>query len=510
MSVGKKLLNLAAMRAIGARVLVALLALGALVTVATGWAIGSPTLAAASVLALAAVALPAWNLRRGRTGAAARITLGVAAPLLPAALLLVLAGHPWQLDMHMLFFAVIAALVILCDWRAIVAATLVTALHHLLLDFVAPVYVFGGVGSIARVLLHAVIVLVEAGVLIWTADALVRVLTTAEQATADAEAAHAAIEAEAAARSGVIVAVREGLGELAAGNLTARITQMFDPAYEALRTDFNAAAEQLQTTMHGLVEAIGSIETSIAEIGSAAEDLSHRTERQAATLEETAAAATESNQAVQAVVARTGESDRLFSAVLAEAEASDTVVGNAKAAMSEIAKSSQAITAIVGLIDGIAFQTTLLALNAGVEAARSGEAGRGFAVVATEVRALAEKAAGAAAEIKQLIATSAGQIDRGVKLVEQAGTTVRHIVDRFGAVRGLIGEIARSSEAQAQAVATVSGAIREIDKVTQSNAAMVEQSSAATRSLAGDVARLTALTRQFQFETPPPALRHAA
>ncbi|MBX9797770.1 methyl-accepting chemotaxis protein [Sphingomonas sp.] len=492
-------LSLQTMRQIGTRVMVALMAAGTLATLATGLVLGGAHTLAGTAICAVAMALPVWNLVQGKSDMTARLTLGIAAPLVPAGMLFAMAGHPWQADMHMPFFAVIAALVILCDWRTILAATLVTAVHHLATSFIAPVFVFGGEASLGRVVLHAVIVLVEAGVLMWTANALVALLATSAKALSDAEQAHQKVLAGQETRARVMDEVRAGFEQLAGGDLTVRLNRAFDAEYEPLRHDFNATASQLEAMMGQLASAIASIAATTHEITSAADDLSRRTERQAATLEETAAAATQSSGAVKSVASRAGESEKLFSEVFAEAEAGDVVVNDARRAMEDINKSSQAINSIVGLIDGIAFQTTLLALNAGVEAARSGEAGRGFAVVAIEVRSLAEKAAAAAAEIKGLIATSASQIENGVALVDRAGATVRQIVNRFGDVRHLVGEIAQSTEAQAGALDTVNAAIREIDKVTQSNAAMVEESTAATRSLASDVAGLTELTRQFRF-----------
>ena len=179
-----KTLTLDSMRRIAARTLVALMAGGVAVTLAAGIIAGSKQVALATGLAALAAAVPAWNAYRGRFDATARVALGMAVPVTPAAILFALSGHPWQTDIHMLFFALIAALVPLADWRAILAATLVTAVHHLLINFIAPAYVFGGGGSLARVLMHAVIVLIESGVLMWTANALVTLLATSEKALA--------------------------------------------------------------------------------------------------------------------------------------------------------------------------------------------------------------------------------------------------------------------------------------------------------------------------------------
>lgn len=495
-----KTATLGAIRLVGARLLVGVMAAGALATLAAGLATGSPATIPAMIMCAVVLTLPVWQVITRRVDAGARIVMGITAPLIPAALLAVLSGHPWQIDIHMAFFAMLAVLVALCDWRAILAGTLVTALHHLILNFAAPVFVFGADPGLGRVVLHAVIVLVEAGVLMWTANQLVFLIGQSKSAIDAAAALQAASDVQQERNRLVIDNVRAAFARLSDGDLTVRIETEFDPEQEPLRLDFNDAITELEAMMRALVDSVDRIDGTTIEITQAAGDLASRTEREAATLEHTAAAASRSSSAVKDVAVRAAESERLFGVAFAAAEDGDKIVSDAKAAMSEIARSSDAIGDIVGLIDGIAFQTTLLALNAGVEAARSGDAGRGFAVVATEVRALAEKAGMAAAEIKKLIGASADQIDRGVELVERAGATVRGIVDRFAEVRSHIADIAGSTDAQAEAINTVNVAIRNIDGVTQQNAAMAEQSSAATQSLATDIKRLSALTRRFRFD----------
>ncbi|CAN5386289.1 methyl-accepting chemotaxis protein [soil metagenome] len=491
-------LTLASMRALGTRLLVGLIALAAVATLVTGLATGSAYTIPATIIAMGALALPLWNLNTGRDDATARLVLGLAAPMGPAALLCALAGSDWQIDMHMAFFAMLATLVILCDWRAILAGTIVTALHHLLVTLVAPQFVFGVDGSIGRVLVHAVLVLIEAGVLMWTASALVALLDRANAALARAEQATDAVLAEQSKRAGVIDTLQAGLNSLAEGDLTVRLNTRFAPEFEPLRSNFNETAARIESTIRTLVQSIGSISAAIAEISAGTADLADRTERQASTIGGTCEAASATGQAARTVASRASESERLFGQAFAEAEQSGLIVAQAKSAMTAISTSSNEINNIVGLIEGIAFQTTLLALNAGVEAARSGEAGRGFAVVATEVRSLAEKAAGSAAEIRDLIARSTGQIGQGVALVEKTGTAMDGLVRRFGDLRGLIDEIAASTKDQSHSIDRVSGGISDIETSTQSNAAMVEESNAATRALVTEVQRIRDLAARFR------------
>jgi methyl-accepting chemotaxis protein len=320
---------------------------------------------------------------------------------------------------------------------------------------------------------------------------------------AAAEFERARIEAkrvrEAAEDQVAITALAHGLDALANGNLTYQITEDVAPKTQQLKDDFNVTAARLRETIGTIADAIQGMTNGTGEISQAADDLSRRTEQQAASLEQTAAALDQ----ITATVRKTAEGATHVQAVVStaksDAEQSSGVVREAVVAMTEIKKSSEEVSQIIGVIDEIAFQTNLLALNAGVEAARAGDAGRGFAVVASEVRGLAQRSAQAAKEIKQLISTSSQQVGRGVKLVNETGDLLHRIVGHVAEVYTAITEIAASAKEQASGLHEVNVAVNQMDQVTQQNAAMVEQSTAATHSLSQETAELLRLTGHFQI-----------
>lgn len=321
----------------------------------------------------------------------------------------------------------------------------------------------------------------------------IEALDIERQAKADALA-----EAE-AHQSKLVDALAAALARLSAGNLTTRMDQTFAPQYAQLQIDFNAAMEQLQSTMSVIAQASDGIRSGTNEISMASDDLSRRTENQAASLEEAAAALGEITSTVRRASEGAIQAKRAVNSAKAGAEQSGIIVGQAVAAMSEIESSSRQITQIIGVIDEIAFQTNLLALNAGVEAARAGDAGRGFAVVASEVRALAQRSAEAAKEIKGLISESSRQVASGVDLVGQTGQALKRIVEEVTEINDLVSSIAASSEEQSIGLQEVNTTVLQMDQVTQQNAAMVEQSTAASRQLADETTNLNALIGRFKF-----------
>ena len=290
-----------------------------------------------------------------------------------------------------------------------------------------------------------------------------------------------------------------GLAELAANNLSCRIDERLDPSFEKLRIDYNSAASKLHDAVRGIASNTNEIRTAIGEIAQASDDLSRRTEQQAASLEQTAAALQEITNTVRRTAGSAKDAGEAVAKARAKADESGRVVEDATAAMSKIEESARKITQIIGVIDEIAFQTNLLALNAGVEAARAGDAGRGFAVVAAEVRALAQRSAEAAKEIKTLISASTQQVNRGVQLVGETGQALTQIAERVIGVDGIIVKIAAGAQEQATGLAEINAAVSQMDQVTQQNAAMVEQSTAATHSVAKETESLAALTGQFRL-----------
>jgi len=295
-----------------------------------------------------------------------------------------------------------------------------------------------------------------------------------------------------------VALVGAALSNFANGDLQSRLDVPLMPSLDKLRVDFNTAAAALQQVLQVVSTCADAIHGGSGEIGDSVGDLSRRTEQQAASLEETAAAldqltATVKKSAEGATQAR----DAVMSAQ-ADAEKSGQVVRDAVSAMSGIEQSAQEIGQIIGVIDEIAFQTNLLALNAGVEAARAGDAGRGFAVVASEVRALAQRSAEAAKEIKSLIAASTQQVATGVELVGEAGRALSRIAGRVTEMNGVIRDIASSAQEQATGLSEVNIAINQMDQMTQQNAAMVEQTSAASQTLAAEGQELAQLISRFK------------
>jgi methyl-accepting chemotaxis protein len=328
-----------------------------------------------------------------------------------------------------------------------------------------------------------------------------------EELRAGAEAARAKTAEE---QAQVVAALAGGLEQLSSGNLTFRLRQAFSPAYEKLRADFNQAIAKMQETMHGIAGSASGIQGGSREVSGASGDLARRTERQAASLEEAAAAIEEITTVVRKSAEGAREARDVASRAHAEAVQSGDVVREAVEAMAEIESSARQITQIIGVIDEIAFQTNLLALNAGVEAARAGDAGRGFAVVASEVRALAQRSAGAAKEIKALIMASTGQVETGVELVRRTGEALSQIVAQVSRLNGLVSDIAAAAQEQALGMQQVNTTVNDMDGATQQNAAMVEEASAASAALAAEAEALARLIGQFRVEaTETPAARAA-
>ncbi|MDR6815060.1 methyl-accepting chemotaxis protein [Neorhizobium sp. 2083] len=315
--------------------------------------------------------------------------------------------------------------------------------------------------------------------------------------------------ARAAAMAQATNGLAGNLKKLAAGDLTVRIHEPFEADFEGLRSDFNSAVDQLRQTLSKVAGSTVGLDSGSSEIAHSANDLAKRTEQQAAALEETAAALDEITANLASSSKRAEEARKVAVQADASATTSGEIVAQTVDAMSRIEQSSNQISSIIGVIDEIAFQTNLLALNAGVEAARAGETGKGFAVVAQEVRELAQRSAQAAKEIKALIQTSSGEVATGVELVSRTGGALKQIGELVVAMSQHIDAIAASSREQSTGLAEINKAVNNLDHTTQQNAAMVEEASAASASLANESATLRNLVSQFRVENGSDSPAHS-
>ncbi|QBH03674.1 methyl-accepting chemotaxis protein [Xanthomonas oryzae] len=290
------------------------------------------------------------------------------------------------------------------------------------------------------------------------------------------------------------------LQSIAAGDLTARMSGDFHGVFAQMRDDANATATQLAEIVNGIKQSAVSIKGAASEIAAGNQDLSQRTEQQAASLEETAASMEELTSTVKQNAESARQANQLAIGAASVASQGGEIVSKVVQTMSGIEASSKKIADIISVIDGIAFQTNILALNAAVEAARAGEQGRGFAVVASEVRTLAQRSSGAAKEIKDLIDDSVQRVTDGSVLVHSAGTTMGEIVASVQRVTDIMGEISAASQEQSAGIEQVNQTVTQMDETTQQNAALVEEATAAARSLEEQAVGLTEAVAVFKTE----------
>ena len=315
-------------------------------------------------------------------------------------------------------------------------------------------------------------------------------------------AAQAAVESE--TRATAMRALGDGLKKVADGNLTLRLDAQALSHHAQIVHDFNEAVGGLASALRAVVQTSETIDSGAGEIQRASDDIAARTEQQAARLEESAAALDEITATVKKSADGATHARDVVAAAEKDATSGAVVVSNAVAAMDGIHQSSEQIGAIIGVIDEIAFQTNLLALNAGVEAARAGDSGKGFAVVASEVRALAQRSADAAKQIKQLIANSNAQVSAGVTLVAETGRTLERIIARVTEINSVVADIAAAAKEQATGLELVNVAINQMDKATQENAAKIGGANSASHALAKATRELAELVERFQVEEAGP------
>ena len=496
--------DLPQLRLVGMRLLASLTAVLALLVVATALLAARSDKLPAAAIAVALAILPAMLALQRRTDAQARMLTSITVVAMPALLLFVAEGRAWQVDLHMIFFAALAVISILCDWKAVCAAAAVVAVHHLGLGLLLPDWIFTGGASIGRIGLHAIVLIVEAATLMWVAERVVALIASINLQESERQRADAALADERALQANAVAVVTHSLGTalaaLTEGDLTADITAEYPGNYAVLRTSFNAALHSLRRLIGSVNDSAAGIQETSSEIAQASEDLARRTESNAASLEETSAALFQVDARIKATtVAATNTVARADQAIATVAGGRATA-DHAVQAMGRVSESARGIDSVIEGLDKIAFQTRVLAMNAAVEAGRAGDAGRGFAVVADLVSALAMRAEEEAKRARDQLGVTQIEIGTAVEAVRKVDETLQDISSDVDGVHDLLAGMTADNAAQSLAITEISAALGAMDQATQQNAAMVEETAAATRNLTSEVSALTNEASLFRID----------
>ncbi|WP_228275113.1 methyl-accepting chemotaxis protein [Stakelama tenebrarum] len=498
----------------GMRLVTIAIVLVALASVIGEFAVGRMD-AASILLALALPVYPVMLALRGKCDSQARMIATITFTAQPALLLYVFRGAAWQVDLHMIFFAALAMAATMIDWKAIIAGAAVVAVHHLLLGMAVPEWVFLGGGGFPRILMHAVILIAETVALVLLTLRLVQLLEAlAVEESRRAEVAKAADterEARSAELEHVIATVSDTLQVISQGNLAQHFDADLPPAYAALRGHFNDTLGSLRELIGSVLERAAAIRDGSSEIAATSQDLARRTESNAASLEQTTAAIQQLDDRLRAIAASAGSTVSRASEAISSVDSGRSTASDAVRKMNSVHESAKGIDAVIEGLDKIAFQTRVLAMNAAVEAGRAGEAGRGFAVVADLVSALAMRAEEEAKNARDQLSVTQADIEEAVGAVSKVDGSLAQIVDRVSEVHRLISGMADENRAQAVVITQISSAIGDMDRATQHNAAMVEESSAAAQLLREQGEMLSSAANRFQMpaaagQRPRPAV----
>jgi methyl-accepting chemotaxis protein len=501
--------SLGALRLNGCRVIASLCVLMALISIATAAFLRPEDLLLTGIVSVLAGAAPVYLTLQKRTDLPALLTHAFGLPLYTFLMIYLFRGHPWQMDMHMLVFVDLAVITILFEWRAVLVVAALGAVHHLGLNFLAPEMVFYGSGGIGRVLVHAVIVVMEALVVAWLAmrmPGLLSDVAAQNELRVQAESAMAIEQAKAFdTQQSVVKELSKALSAIASGNLTASIDTPFPGEYENLRSNFNTTVSKLSSSISALGTGVEEMEQEFAAIARGSDDSASRNAVQAATLRETAEALEKMTVAMQEMLNIAAAMEREVATSEQLANEGNLVAQETHEAMAQAMEASTRINEIVELIEGIAFQTNLLALNAGVESARAGEAGAGFSVIAAEVRALSMRTSESVRNVRALTAESRERMEVGVSSVARSVVTLGSITQSVSAAKAKMEDMLSAVREQVSRFSQINSAVNELDQVNQQNAAMTEEVSTLSARMLESAGRL--VERVQSYKTRSEALR---